>query len=315
MNTSHSTMPHDIEIHEHPRQLVVQSDMQAAFDIMADGLTDTSRRQYEYTFKLWGTWCNAHSTPAYDLSRVNIMNFLKASDVARKTKMARLTHLRKLAQTLHTGDVSNLLFEQNYQQLQLMKLKKDDKGGTTRQPRRLRPDEVFEAFRHWPASTNLGKRNRAMLAMLFSPAGPRRSELVALKWADISFEEGLLTIWHGKGDKKRVVDLGSEKTIQLIKAWQACIPDYEYVFVGINKADRIQADKPLSTETVRRVTIASGDFKPHDARRTSITDQLNNKTPLHIAQANAGHANGATTLGYADVADAQQRKAMTIQSW
>lgn len=295
--------------------IVARNRIHSAFDLMVYGLTDTSRRQYEHTFNSWRDWCLQNGVTPANLSAENVIHYLESARLARRTKQARLTHLRRLAQTLHTGDVTNTALKQNYEQLQLLKLKKDDRGGSTRAPRRLKPDEVFEAIRHWSPETNLGRRNRAMLAFLFSPAGPRRSELVALKWADIDFDDNLLTIWHGKGDKKRVVDLGSAKTVEIIKEWRSCIPDYTYVFVAVQKGDKILVDQPISTETVRRVCKASGDFRPHDCRRTSITDQLNNRTPIHIAQANAGHANGATTLTYADVADAQQRRAMTKQSW
>jgi len=46
----------------------------------------------------------------------------------------------------------------------------------------------------------------------------------------------------------------------------------------------------------------------HDLRRTHITLALNSGAPLPDMQAQAGHANAATTLLYARPADAKSRR-------
>lgn len=163
---------------------------------------------------------------------------------------------------------------------------------------------------HWPANNNLGLRNRALLGVLFY-AGLRRSEAVALKWSDIDLDGGFITVRHGKGDKERIVPLNSENPVDLLKQWRAIIPDYTYVFVAVTKGGKsIGPDAPISTETVRRICIQSGDFKPHDARRTFITNLISAGTPISGAQAAAGHARGDTTLLYAIIKDANDLKAM-----
>lgn len=299
---SHSILPQDTD-----RSFAPVTPLHEAFQIMAYGLTETSKRQYRHSFEAWGAWCAQNRIAPHDLSAAHVIRFLDSTPLARRTKLARLTHLRRLAQTLHTSDVSNPTLRQHYEQLQLLRLPKDDQAGNPRERKALAPDQVHEAFRHWPAHTRLGQRNRALLAVLLY-AGLRRSEAVALKWSDIDFEGGLLTVRHGKGHKARTIGFASDKALDYLRRWRTQIPDYTYVFVAVNKGDTVQADKPISTETVRRVTLASGDFKPHDARRTLITRMLLSGTALPDAQYTAGHANGATTMGYAVIKDAKEVK-------
>jgi integrase len=281
--------------------------LRQAFALMAYGLTENSKRQYAHTFRRWLEWCEGVSISAQDLSAAHVIAFLGSTYLARRSKQARLSILRRLAQTLHSADIGNPLYEQNHQQLQLLKLPKDDRAGQTRERKALAPDQVYEALQHWSQKTNMGRRNRALLAVLFY-AGLRRSEAVDLQWRDIDFDQGLLTVRHGKGNKERTIPFASDKALTILAQWRDCVPDYEYIFVAVNKGDNIQVDAPISTETVRRVCLQSGDFKPHDARRTLITRMLLSGTALPDAQYTAGHASGATTMAYAVVKDAKEVK-------
>ncbi|PJF39106.1 MAG: hypothetical protein CUN54_09450 [Phototrophicales bacterium] len=64
----------------------------------------------------------------------------------------------------------------------------------------------------------------------------------------------------------------------------------------------------MSADSAYRITKASGDFSPHVARRTLLTELLKNGTSLPDAQFIAGHAHGSTTMHYAKVADALEVK-------
>lgn len=280
-----------------------------AFDILAYGLSQSSQRQYRHTFALWLAFCRERDLPPDDLSARHVIAFLEAQPAARSTKLARLTHLRRLAQALHTGNVENRLYQQHYEQLRLLTLPKDhDADSPSRDRKALKPDEVFEALKFWPEDNFLGLRNRALLGVLFY-AGLRRSEAVALKWSDIDLEAGMLAVRHGKGGKARTIPFAGQKAVDLLQAWRACIPGYAHVFVAVTKAGKnIGPDAPISTETVRRVCLASGDFRPHDARRTLLTNLLTSGTPLPDAQFIAGHARGDTTMQYAIIKDAQDVK-------
>src|SRR5690554_8116884 len=105
---------HAIVLQEPTRALAQQSGIRDAFEIMAYGLSEGSRRQYRHTFDRWRAWCIETGVHPADLSAANVIRFLDSHDLARKTRMAQLTHLRRLAQTLHTSDVSNAALRQNY---------------------------------------------------------------------------------------------------------------------------------------------------------------------------------------------------------
>ncbi len=55
--------------------------------------------------------------------------------------------------------------------------------------------------------SDLGIRNRAIMEILYS-TGIRKKELIGLKPQDINFDEGILKVTEGKGDKQRLVPIG-----------------------------------------------------------------------------------------------------------
>ena len=79
------------------------------------------------------------------------------------------------------------------------------------------------------------------------------------------------------------------------------------------KGDKLGEDKPTDAQTIYRVVKQTERksgvvFSPHTARRTFISEALNTGTPLSDIQAQAGHANEATTLRYARPAQARERR-------
>jgi integrase len=81
----------------------------------------------------------------------------------------------------------------------------------------------------------------------------------------------------------------------------------------VKKGGNLGDDAPISSQAiynvVRETSELTGDeFKPHDARRTFITEALATGTPLAEVQANAGHAQPSTTLEYAQPGEAAQRR-------
>ncbi len=101
-------------------------DYAAMIDVLLSSMSNSSRRQYEHTFNDWRTWCVDNGLSPNELSAPNVMRYLQSRNLSRATKQARLTHLRRLVQTLHSTDTSNLLLETYFAQLKLMRLSLDD---------------------------------------------------------------------------------------------------------------------------------------------------------------------------------------------
>ncbi|MBU0515538.1 MAG: site-specific integrase, partial [Proteobacteria bacterium] len=87
---------------------------------------------------------------------------------------------------------------------------------TGKLPTMLSSDEVERLLGAPDAGTDRGRRDRAMLELLYA-AGLRVSELVGLRLDGYRADAGFLLVW-GKGGKERVVPIG--------QAAQAALDDY-----------------------------------------------------------------------------------------
>jgi len=72
----------------------------------------------------------------------------------------------------------------------------------------LTPDDIQRLLDQCDGRTALGTRNRAIILLLFD-TGMRLSELANLIVPDIDFERGAILIREGKGQKQRIVHMGS----------------------------------------------------------------------------------------------------------
>ena len=116
------------------------------------------------------------------------------------------------------------------------------------------------------------------------------------------------------------VEDGGEFALDALRQWRICqqgVTEFRtgraFVFCQILKGDKIGADKPISGTDVYRIVRATAalsgiEFKPHDLRRTFITEALVTGTPLATVQAAAGHARSETALRYAQAVDARRAR-------
>ena len=159
--------------------------------------------------------------------------------------------------------------------------------------------DVDEAMRlvEVPTDAPLGQRDRALLELLYS-SGLRVSELCALRWHDLDFGEGQVTVL-GKGSKQRVVPVGSHARVALAawRAEQAPKPDAP-VFPG-------RGGKPITARAVqlrlRQLARRQGLFKrvhPHLLRHTFASHVLESSGDLRGVQELLGHTDIATTQIY-----------------
>ena len=162
-------------------------------------------------------------------------------------------------------------------------------------PQVLDPDEV-KVLVEVPTDVPLGLRDRALLELFYS-SGLRLSELCALRWRDLDFDGGLVTVL-GKGGKQRSVPMGSFARAALA-AWQASTGAGREspVFPGRNG--------PISPRAVqyrlRQLAQRQGLFKrvhPHLLRHSFASHILESSGDLRGVQELLGHADIATTQIY-----------------
>ena len=135
--------------------------------------------------------------------------------------------------------------------------------------------------------------------------GLRKNEAITLKWSDIDYKAGVVTV-KGKGDKERAVPMSQA----LFKALKA-IPKKDNTYVFINeRTGKLYTDvrKPL-TSAMKKVKITS-KISPHKFRHSFATTLLEGGNDLRTIQELLGHAELTTTQIYTHVTNQRKRKAI-----
>jgi len=155
-------------------------------------------------------------------------------------------------------------------------------------------------------SNALGFRDRTMLEMLYA-TGLRVSELVNLKFEQISFRQGVVRI-IGKGNKERLVPVGEEAMSWLesymSQARKTILGEHQcdYLFVT-NRADSMtrQAFWHIIKRHAKKAGI-NKELSPHTLRHAFATHLLNHGADLRVVQLLLGHSDLSTTQIYTHIA-------------
>lgn len=154
--------------------------------------------------------------------------------------------------------------------------------------------------------TVLGLRDRAILELLYS-TGLRNSELRRLTLDAVRLEERLIWVFHGKGDKSRVVPLGQEAAYWLseyllrVRPRLARSPAERHLFLG--RKGPLQSTFSLG-EVIKRAAALAGvgeRVTPHGFRHACATHMLRRGAGLRHLQDLLGHASAGTTQRYTKV--------------
>lgn len=180
--------------------------------------------------------------------------------------------------------------------------------------RALNKAEVRTLLEVIPTDTRKGKRDYALI-MLLLRTGLRRAEAAALLRKDISNEQGhtIVTVHHGKGEKRRVIKLPVdvfkaltlylEAISNLEAGGQAAQTENRPLFVRFSKGDRPK-QTALNGLDIERIVEgyakAAGlaGLSPHGLRATFVTITLGNGASLEQVQYAMGHADPRTTERY-----------------
>ncbi len=175
-------------------------------------------------------------------------------------------------------------------------------------PTFLTVDAAKEVVETPSQSSPLALRDRAVLELLYG-SGLRVSELTAMDLADVALDDASARV-TGKGDKQRVVPLGS-KCIEAFVAYLKVRPQI------VNSKTGDQDPKALflsvrglrlGVRAVQTMVHAYGalgagraDLHPHALRHTCATHMLTEGADLRAIQELLGHASVATTERYTHV--------------
>jgi len=148
--------------------------------------------------------------------------------------------------------------------------------------------------------------HRTILTTMYA-AGPRVSEIAALKPSDIDSGRGVIWIRAGKGRKDRQTLL-PPKLLELLRIYFRWKRPKEWLFPGA------KPDQPISTKSIflacRKAAQKAGISKsvhPHSLRHAFATHLLEAGVDLRTIQILLGHAKLETTARYLHVANTRMR--------
>lgn len=256
----------------------------------------SSARIYRDTFSKWERYAADNGLSPLDMQPTNIMAFIESQDTTMTTRKRQKSAFSSFFKHvwLLTGESQA---ERAYRIIQAVKLSADKAGGKERTKQPMTPKDAQRMI-----DLDKNPRDTALIALLLT-AGIRRAEAAALIWTDINFDRGVLTVRHGKGDKVREVPV-PDATLDKLRDWQMKQPaGYKIVFTPLKRNGEPGHDATMTGTDIYRTWVKYAkqlglESKPHDARRTLITEYIR-RVDVRSAQAVAGHARAETTLGYA----------------
>ncbi|NEN88478.1 MAG: tyrosine-type recombinase/integrase [Okeania sp. SIO3H1] len=173
----------------------------------------------------------------------------------------------------------------------------------------LPPDEIKKILSHPDRSTFAGKRDYAMLQLLWGN-GLRRSEVVSLDLDDVDFSDRSLWVL-GKGKSEKIRVQMNKSVASAVKEWlKVRVNYYEHkdknaLFIcigGIKRGARLTAQSlyNLVDRTSKAVGITK-KMSPHRVRHSAITTVLErNNGNLRKAQSFSRHSDVNTLMVYDD---------------
>lgn len=180
----------------------------------------------------------------------------------------------------------------------------------------LTKEEIDELFKVCSGESELEKRNRAIIELLYS-TGLRVSELVGLDRENINMSREEFSI-RGKGQKDRPVYLTTMAKKVLQDYLKTRVDNFKPLFIHYSGSKSELNDgnyTRLTTRSIQRIIqkyarLAGINKKvtPHTLRHSFATDLLTNGADLRSVQSMLGHANIATTQVYTHLTDPQLKK-------
>ncbi len=275
---------------------------------LEDGLSRNTLDSYRNDLQLFSTWLKKRKPDVSfltDATRSDILNFLEtrvSEKIKASTASRELSSLKRFYRyLLRQGKISvdpSLNIETPKMQRHL--------------PESLSEIEVEQLLNAPDLAAPLGLRDRAMLEVLYA-SGLRVSELINLKYSQVSMDMGILKIL-GKGRKERLAPLGDESLEWLGRYTREARPALlngivtDTIFVTTRgSAMTRQAFWYLIKRYAHQVNITK-QLSPHTLRHAFATHLLNHGADLRVVQLLLGHADISTTQIYTHIARERLKK-------
>lgn len=170
-------------------------------------------------------------------------------------------------------------------------------------PDTLSFDDINKIIEAIDLSKPEGQRNKAMLETLYS-CGLRVSELVDLKISNLYFNDGFIKV-TGKGDKERLVPIGSEavKQITIYKNEVRChyVPqkdNEDFLFLNRRGAKLSRVMVFIIIKELAHKIGLKKHISPHTFRHSFATHLIEGGADLRAVQEMLGHESITTTEIY-----------------
>ncbi|MFP4000686.1 MAG: site-specific tyrosine recombinase/integron integrase [Thermoplasmata archaeon] len=162
-------------------------------------------------------------------------------------------------------------------------------------PKYLKEDEVRKLLNS-PERKNV--RDRLILRILYR-CGLRVSEVTSLKIQDINFDEGMITVRGGKGDKDRIVPIDDD-TLDLIQLYKGDKDKGVLILSQRGKALSNRQVERIVKKYAKRAGLKKNVY-PHMLRHSFAVHSLKSGMNLRSVQKMLGHASLTTTQIYLDL--------------
>jgi integrase len=170
----------------------------------------------------------------------------------------------------------------------------------------LTPDQIKALFAAMEADSN---QEAAALMKLALCTGMRRGELFKLKWEDVDFHRGFISIRNPKGGKDAKIPMNKAAREVLSSIPQR---ESEYVFPGLGGGQRVSFTKAVNR--IKKVAGLPKDFRPLHGLRHVFASMLasSGQVDLYTLQRLLTHKDPRMTERYAHLRDETLKRASDL---
>ncbi len=232
----------------------------------------------------------------YKISDITIDNVISAVDYSHTLKKNRFTAIRQFCDFLYkegymSQNLSYVLVRNNFPQREKL-------------PSTYTLEEISMIEASIERSSALGKRDYAIF-LIASLLGLRASDIRALTWDNIDWDNGKITLYQYKTGRPLELPLPKEVGEAIVTYALDARPksNYSEVFLSA-KAPYIPLGREAITSIIGKIIRSSGvdignrNFGPHSLRNTLASSLLLKETSISTISAILGHESIQSTMNY-----------------